>query len=441
MQCDINSDKTINEWLVSSKLSNDTGNNSLINAPLNNNTTKIDVSSCNSGNTSSSSASSKTSKSSELISTTPTINLRHEEFLANCSSSLLNDDLDDQQSFIADNSATNENSKKEFETNSFYQSATQLNKYFTAVTSKVQKPSPTNEYNQSIGYKTIKNNNSSTKNLAVNGTLNKLSSTLRPTSYKNGNFNAKISTCSSINFPKTVVTTPLLNNNENSNTRYMTSLFNQKTLKTNQQLLNTSTTSKYELDLDKDYYENNTLDNSNINNSNTNDLVQEDFNKLLKDNTYRLSDLFNELSPSLISTNSTNNSKMEAAAAVASNKKSVSVTNGTLNRKSPSNPSTTSSFPNPIVTQTPPLPPSRQTLIQAVNSNNLNKFPNPFANINGSNSNINSNNHNILNSISTPLSSKTSKFYNNFYRTNQQIQINKPSTSIINNDQCKDWNV
>ncbi len=438
LQCDINSDKTINEWLVSSKLSNDIGNNSLVNVPLNKNATKIDVSSCKSGNTASSSASSKTSKSSALISTTPTIHLRHAESFANCSSSLLNEDLDDQQSFVAENSHTtaNEITKKEFESNSFYQSTTQLNRYFATVANTQKSP----QRNESSGekkqnYKTITNDNSSlTKNPPINQTLHKLSlsSTLRPSNYTNGNFNAKISACNSINFPKTIVTTSLLNNHDNGNSRYTTSLFNQKSLKTCQQLLNTSITSKYELDLDKDYYENNTLDNSN-----TNDSVQNDFNKFLKENTYRLSDLFNELSPSLISTNSTNNSKIESAAAAASNSKNA--LNGSLNRKSPPNLSTTSSFPNTIVTQTPPLPPSRQTLIQAVNSssNNLNKFPNPFANFNDSNSNINPNNNIIL-----AKSSKTSSFYNNFYRNNQQNQVKKQCAELVtNNDQCRDWNV
>ena len=155
---------------------------------------------------------------------------------------------------------------------------------------------------------------------------------------------------------------------------------------------------------EKDYYENN----NNIDDEN--DEQDDDLTKILQDTTYRLSDLFNELSPSLIM-NKNNNNYLTPTLSIKTGK-TKHYHSSNMNNISPPPP--------------PPPPPqlneSRQALLQAINSNNsnqanFNKFPNPFPS---------------QTMISTTLLQPniTTKFYTNFYR-NPNLS-NSPS-----NEKCK----
>ena len=167
-------------------------------------------------------------------------------------------------------------------------------------------------------------------------------------------------------------------------------------------------------------------------------------NKLFQDTNYKLSDLFNELSPSLILNNNNNTpystpinsnnqyqstqlyTKLNSTPTTSSN--SNSNQNANVFQQFP----TFTSSPSSIQLQTnsnastqmnTPTPPARQLLLQTTNTNPntitnssfVNRFPNPPFNQNGS----------------ATISSTTSKFYNNFYR-------NPIKTTA---DQCKHLNI
>ena len=267
---------------------------------------------------------------------------------------------------------------------------------------------------------------------------------MRSHNFTNGNFNAKISTSSA---NKTIVSTPSLNESQipdhptrfNPNGTIQKHQFSNFTLNRHFELAKNQV-------MDKDYYENTNFNDSSENETQKND----DLNKLFQDTNYKLSDLFNELSPSLILNNNNNNSSNNNtpySTPINSNNQYQSTQLYTKLNSTPTTSSNSNSNQNanvfqqfPTFTSSPssiqlqtnsnastqmntPTPPARQLLLQTTNTNPntitnssfVNRFPNPPFNQNGS----------------ATISSTTSKFYNNFYR-------NPIKTTA---DQCKHLNI
>ena len=396
-------------------------------------------------NVNSNGSSSKNSKSSHgLLSNSPA-NLRN-ELLGNCSSLLNDDDLDHECGIIK-----SLNSNHTIGKSAKLQSA-QFNRYL--ISSPLISDNQENFENcrddddddddNRSDEAEIKVSNSKSNSNASTSTLSKTMHLppmmmMRSHNFTNGNFNAKISTSSA---NKTIVSTPSLNE---SQIDAQPTRFNPNGTIQKHQFSNFTLNRHFELAknqvIDKDYYEN-----TNFNDSSEGEAAQksDDLNRLFQDTNYKLSDLFNELSPSLIlSNNNSSNNNTPYSTPINSNQyQSTQLYTTKLN----STPAATSSNSNqnanvfqqfPTFTSSPssiqlqsassqmntPTPPARQLLLQTTNTNPnaitnssfVNRFPNPPFSQNGS----------------ATISSTTTKFYNNFYR-------NPIKTTT---DQCKHLNI
>lgn len=395
--CEQNSDKTINEWLASSKLSNDTGTSSLINAANNTSTnTAATLLNVELHNT-------LTKGSKRLLINTPQ-QLRREIANGNCSS-LLNDDLDDiehnssnetlEQSrrrnlgllsepteFNIANSTFNKNGNNNSNANNYYQSS-QFNRFL--VSSPLMSTSSSQKENSIEDTSEVKNvefiNSMATPTLTKTMHMPHMM-TIRSQNISNGNFNAKISS----GFSNCAIN-EIKNTNPHNHQIHHKPQFNTFTMKPKT--------------------ENSIYENSKASST--------DLNKMLQDTTFRLSDLFNELSPNLMSNNNNTTSTLPH------NNSSSTTRNyqGTLPKNSTggNNMSLFQQFPTIVSASSPKHNGSRQNLLQTTlphpsqlqTNTSFNKFPNP---------------HSQFNTNTAGAKSTTSKFYTNFYR-NPNLQINQ----------------
>ena len=368
LNCEQSSDKTINEWLTSSKLSNDTATGSLVNVPANNPgsaaTIVLHEHPCALNLHSSVS---KNSKMNKLLLSSP--GQLRQELAGNCSS-LLNDDLDDEMG-----SETNSDKKDEMvnlnnkrDDSRSYQSSN-LARFL------ISSPLLTD---CGEGQEKMDSMNAEAKHMQIPPMM-----VIRSQNY--GNFNSKITgedhsqrllTC----VPSTLDTSPKRSNQTRTFNSYSLTRSNDKIL-------------------EKEYYENGNMSTQEN---------QEELSKILQDTTYRLSDLFNDLSPN-VSHNQQQNNK----------------TNNLLQHSFSNKGSNNNTLPHSTFVQSPKMPsfqqdnaPLRQALLQTIAPNGsnqqnstFNKFPNPYKKPSQSS-----------------ISSTASKFYTNFYRN--------PNLSA-SNEQCK----
>lgn len=395
LNCEQNSDKSINEWLVSSKLSNDTANGSLVNSGVTNNnnisTTTAISSSLNNADLL------NTLKMNKKISTPNRLRL---ELNGNCAS-ILNDEMDDDSDtnlekshhrlFLTTETTSNtfkrdENRSSSNTNNSMCYQSSQFNRYL--VSSPLLSTSSQKDCSDESQDKTGDNTTPSPSSTSTTATNVSKTTTMLIRSPQN--FNAKISSCSNA---LACEQQNLLNSSPSTT----------NTIKLNSFMYNRNLDTK-----EKDYYENN----NNIDNEN--DEQDDDLTKILQDTTYRLSDLFNELSPSLIM-NKNNNNYLTPTLSIKTGK-TKHYHSSNMNNISPPPP--------------PPPPPqlneSRQALLQAINSNNnnqanFNKFPNPFPS-------------QTMISTTSLQPNITTKFYTNFYR-------NPNLSNSSSNEKCKNINI
>lgn len=386
--CEQNSDKSINEWLVSSKLSNDTATGSLINSGATNNnnistTTAMTLLNNNdlndhiNMNTLMNTLTNQIKSNKMLLSTPSHLRL---DLNANCDD--LDDDLNMEKNRLFLTAETTNNTFKRDENRSSSQSyhqASQFNRYLVSsplLSTSSQKDSSSDDNQDKCDSSNDSNTTpspSSTSTAQTNVSKTMASMMIRSPQ----NFNAKISTLSSSNI------------NENSKSEQQR-LLGATPIKLNSFMFNKNfETLKSEKSIEKDYYENTNLEDLDDN---------DDLTKILQDTTYRLSDLFNELSPSLIvnKQNSSTSNYMPSNLSVKTNlfQQFPSLTNASPPPPPPPPPQQLSNHSGQVNQ-------SRQALLQAINSNstnqsNFNKFPIPFSN--------------------PPSNSNTSKFYTNFYR-------------------------
>lgn len=413
-QCEQNSDKSINEWLVSSKLSNDTANGSLINSANSTNTTN---------NVSHSTAMSLLNQNElnehmiqacnmNTLMNTLTNNLKANKIIMNTPShlrlelngtALLADDLDDDSEmnlekshnrlFLTENTAaTSANAGNTFKrdenrssshsnANACYQSVSQFNRYL--VSSPLLSSSSKNEED--------KLTSDDTNNTSPSSASTALSKTLGPTMLIRSppNFSAKISTVDTKSEQQR-----LLNNTTNA------SNVNSSTIKLNSFMFNRN---NFDKTIEKDYYENTNMDDFNENVDDLTKILQDTNYRLsdLQETNYNFSDLFNELSP-INNVTTTSNTK------TTSNSSYMTTPNLSIKTNLKANlfqqfPSLINVSPPPPPPPPPPQMPPNHSMRQSNQSaNNFNKFPNPFT-------------------VQANLTSaSTSKFYSNFYKNTQE---------------------
>ena len=417
--CEQHSDKTINEWLASSKLSNDTGTSSLINVVNNSSSTATAATLLNSScmNLHLTNTLSKSAKSNRLQMNTP--NQLRLELAGNCSS-LLNDDMDDEpessskdetieKTALRGINILSETTSNDYTAQTFgkrlelgmnnsggnYYQASQFNRYLVSSpllsSSSSQKESSVDEEQPKsadlLNGAAVNNSQPATataKTIQLPPMM-----MIRSQNIPNGNFNAKISagfSSSTINDFKA----------SNSNSKPQ---FNSFTLNRNME-------SKQPKDR-SEYYENASKKDENS------------LSKMLQDTTFRLSDLFNELSPNINTDYSNRNQQFQSTLPT-----SIKVSNtSNMYQQFPVVAANSSSPKHEGKTLRP------QMLLQTINNGSqgsssgsqvqhnpsFNKFPNPFG----------------AHTTQPAKSLNTSKFYTNFYR-NPNLQANA-------NEHCKNF--
>lgn len=455
------SDKTINDWLASSKLSNDTSGSSLINvaAAGYNNASTITAATMLNGlnehagclanlhNTLSKASRAQPARCHML--STP-LQLRRDLANGNCSSLLNSDDLDvdeptcSNEALASDrrrhlgllndplefntfsgSNANNANKRDELKLSSsaaapstnYYSS---FNRFMVSSPLLSNASSSPHDSNHSGSHQVspAADPNSTNPELlhsvgtaAIAKTLHMPPMmTIRSQNIPNGNFNAKITA-------GTFASPMDSNNSNNSGTRPQ---------------FNTFTLSRKMSEANKYSQESPLYDNPKGSAS--------DLSKLLQDNNFRFADLFNELSPNLVqpsSTNTTNSTGTNGqnstgtlpkkASLYAANRAFQSALPAkkpaamSLFQQFPSISSSPKHSPTSAATTTAQQPNVRQNLLQPTMSaatqlqmnSSFNKFPNSSYDTAGE----------------PAKSSSTSKFYNNFYR--------KPSLRTADSDNCK----
>lgn len=353
LSCNISSDKKINEWLAaSSKLTNSSLMHTVVSTNNSGSSTTTNIlhdpllvsssSPCNINISNKSTSSKCSSKTVQTLTNSP-----HHELTANCSSLLDNDEEDDEST----GSSGNKHKIDLTITNNSFQ-ASQLARYLVSsplmsTTSSSSAVQPKNDdlslLNANQNAQTLKST-SSTKTAQLPPSM----MMIRSHNFSNGNFNAKITTKTNGS------NTPSLND-VNDQTRYL------NTLQRHQQINN----------------------------------------RVNYETPYRLSDLFNELTPNPV----VNNTSTLTFTGSGSGSGSQSINSSTLNKRSgnthqvPSSPSITS------------IPLNQSRL-------NSNKSSNPF-------------NSGLSNGP------RTNSFYTNFYRNQSQNQ----NEQYYNNQQCKHLNI
>jgi hypothetical protein len=278
---------------------------------------------------------------------------------------------------------------------------------------------------------------------------------LRSQNFSNGNFNAKISAKVNPSNPKLILPASSLSDvncgehqvrfSNNNNNKQSPHHINYNTQQYQNFTLNKLNYESKKNSQSKEYYDNTTLPSNNSSNNKNIDLINSmnssDFSKMINDQAFRLSDLFNELSPSLnINNNSAGTNKstflnhkpnmvMNTSSFLTNgNSFSASTPSSTSSAaSSPTNssPSTQSSLGKPISNQ------NKSLLIQSnnhanANSNNthtFNKFPVPFNNVSTLTHTTNRiyNKHNAANQQQSNIYSKINDYQGN-YNTLSQSQ-------------------
>jgi len=457
LNCEQNSDKSINEWLVSSKLSNDTANGSLINSGVTNSnnmstTTAISIlnntdlitdhiQSCNMSSLMN--TLSKNLKSTKLHMNTP----NHLRLDLNGASTLMHDDMDDDSDveknahsrlFLTATTTSTETTGNTFKrddnrsssnsntNNSMcYHQSSQFNRYLVSsplLSTSSQKDSSEDSHDKSTD--SSRDTNQTTPSPSSASTQNtNLSKTSMMLIRSPHNFNAKISACA-VDANKIeqqrLLSLQSSNNNNNNSIKLNSFMFNRRNFDNSKQIGHDKT-------FEKDYYENTNMDDY----SDNVDGNEDDLSKILQDTTFRLSDLFNELSPNLVVSKPNNNTSFMKTP-------NLSVKTNVKPNLMKQFPSLNSISPPPPPPPPPSLPPhqtsstpsqsqitqtSRQALLQAIsqsnNQSNFKKFPNPFATSTTCN-----------NTQPSITSSNTSKFYTNFY-------CNPKLSNSVSLEKCK----
>lgn len=454
------SDKTINDWLASSKLSNDTSGSSLINvaAPGNNNTaSRITAATILNGlnehagclgnlhNTLSKASRSQPARCHIL--STP-LQLRRDLANGNCSSLLNSDDLDMDEPTSSNEALTSNNRQRhrhlgllndplEFNTFNGNNSASKRDELKLSSSAAAPSTNPNSSANYYSSFNRfmvssplLSNASSSAHDSSHSGShqvspaadpnstnpelLHSVGTaaiaktlhmppmmTIRSQNISNGNFNAKITAGTFAN--------PMDHSNGNSNGN---NSGNYNGNSGTRPQFNTFTLSRNMSEANKYSQESPLYDNPKGSAS--------DLSKLLQDNNFHFADLFNELSPNLVQPNSTNTNSTSTSTngqnptGTLPKKPSLYAANrafqSTLPAKNPAAMSLFQQFPS--ISSSPKHSPASAATQLQMNSS-FNKFPNSFYDTAGE----------------PAKSSSTSKFYNNFYRN--------PSLRTADSDNCK----